>query len=432
MSFIDKCKIYIKAGNGGDGLVAWRKEAHVPLGGPAGGNGGNGGDVYFVGDHNENSLEHLRYKKKFVAADGEKAGNKNMHGRNAEDVYIKVPLGTIVYDAKTHEVIADILEDKKSYLIARGGQGGHGNFHFKSSFNKAPTLYELGELGEEFELELELKEIADIGIVGLPNAGKSTLISKLTNAKPKIGDYQFTTLVPILGIWNIDDHKIIIADIPGLIEGAAEGVGLGHEFLRHIERCRFLIHLVSLADVDHPEGIEKSYKTIMDELKKYNQALVHKKMLLVVNKADVPEAKTNLEKLKKVLKLHQEVFEISALNNENIDTLKDKLYHLYLESIKETTYEIVDVHEWKQPQKKFDPETLSHDLEINELESGIFEVKSAYLKYWSHRIPLNTPDNLIRFNQKLENLQLEEKLKSMGAKKGDTIKIYNVEINYED
>lgn len=226
MPFVDKCRLLIKAGDGGDGIVSWRREAHVPLGGPAGGNGGNGGNIYFIGDHNETSLETLNYYKKIIAKNGENGGIKNMYGANAEDLIVKVPLGTVVINDDTNKIIADITLENQKYLIASGGLGGHGNAHFKSGFNKAPTLYEKGELGETFNARLELKELADVGLIGLPNAGKSTLISKLTNATPKIANYQFTTLVPILGSFDYNDQKIIIADIPGLIEDASEGVGL--------------------------------------------------------------------------------------------------------------------------------------------------------------------------------------------------------------
>lgn len=431
MAFIDLCNIYIKAGDGGDGIVSWRRETHVPLGGPAGGNGGNGGSIYFIGNHNETSLEHLRYQKKFVAQAGEKGGIKGMHGANAEDVYINVPLGTVIYDNATGETLADIKHHEQTFLIAHGGKGGHGNAHFKSGFNKAPTLYELGEKGDEFFLKLELKQIADIGLVGFPNAGKSTLISKMTNAKPKIGNYQFTTLIPILGTIDYEDQKIILADIPGLISGANEGVGLGHEFLKHIERCKILVHLISLDELDHERTITDSYVAIINELKKYNKELLNKKIILVANKLDAVNALENLENFKKQLKTNENVFAISALNNKNLKELKELLIKEYSLLNVDNNHE-KEILIWKNNDLIDKEKTLDRTIDIVKINEHLYEIKGDYLKYWSHRIPLNTADNIIRFNQKLANVNLEEKLKNLGANKGDTIRIYGVDINYED
>lgn len=431
MAFIDLCNIYIKAGDGGDGIVSWRRETHVPLGGPAGGNGGNGGSIYFIGNHNETSLEHLRYQKKFVAQAGEKGGIKGMHGANADDVYINVPLGTIVYDNTTGEVLADIKHHQQTFLIAQGGKGGHGNAHFKSGFNKTPTLYELGEKGDEFSLKLELKQIADIGLVGFPNAGKSTLISKLTNVKPKIGNYQFTTLIPILGTIDYEDQKIILADIPGLISGASEGIGLGHEFLKHIERCKILVHLISLDELDHESAIEDSYLAIISELKKYNKQLLNKKIILVANKLDAINASENLQHFKKYLKKNEDIFVVSALNNENLTELKNLLVKEYSLLNSNNDYEN-EILTWKNKNLIDKEKVLDRAIEILRVNEHLYEIKGDYLKYWSHRIPLNTADNIIRFNQKLANVDLETKLKNLGANKGDTIRIYGVDINYED
>lgn len=429
MAFIDKCRICVKAGDGGDGIVSWRREAHVPMGGPAGGNGGNGGNVYFVGDHNETSLEFLKYTKKISAKSGEKGDIKNMHGRNAEDVYVKVPLGTVVINANTNQVIADIMIDNKKYLIAQGGLGGHGNAFFKSGYNKAPTLYERGEKGEQLDLILELKELADIGLIGLPNAGKSTLISKLTNAKPKIANYQFTTLVPILGAIDNNGQKIIMADIPGLIEGASEGVGLGHEFLRHIERCKILVHVVSMDPNDNPDVLE-AVKTIFNELKQYDKQLINKKIIIVANKLDTEGALDNFKLLKSKIRKYK-IFGVSALENQNLDELKQYLideYNLLSDSLKMNNEEITT---WTNHQVDRDA-YLDKTLEIIKKDDHLYEVRCEYLKYWAHRIPINTPDNLIRFNQKLNSLGLESKLKEMGAEDGDTVDIYGTQIQYEE
>lgn len=430
MPFVDKCRLLIKAGDGGDGIVSWRREAHVPLGGPAGGNGGNGGNIYFIGDHNETSLETLNYYKKIIAKNGENGGIKNMYGANAEDLIVKVPLGTVVINDDTNKIIADITLENQKYLIASGGLGGHGNTHFKSGFNKAPTLYEKGELGETFNARLELKELADVGLIGLPNAGKSTLISKLTNATPKIANYQFTTLVPILGSFDYNDQKIIIADIPGLIEDASEGVGLGHEFLKHIERCKILLHVVSLS-LDDNEDIIASVNTIFNELKKYNLDLIKKKIIIIANKLDLEIENYQLNKLREVFSSY-EIIPISCATGEGLEKLKEIIYNEYLK-IKLTQESVIDntiIKEFTRHKNK--DEELSKSIEIVKINDHTYDIKCEYLKYWSHRIPINTPDNLIRFNQKMKSTNLFDELRKIGANIGDVIKIYGIELEYEE
>ncbi|MBU3830824.1 MAG: GTPase ObgE [Candidatus Ureaplasma intestinipullorum] len=430
MPFVDKCRLLIKAGDGGDGIVSWRREAHVPLGGPAGGNGGNGGNIYFIGDHNETSLETLNYYKKIIAKNGENGGIKNMYGANAEDLIVKVPLGTVVINDDTNKIIADITLENQKYLIASGGLGGHGNAHFKSGFNKAPTLYEKGELGETFNARLELKELADVGLIGLPNAGKSTLISKLTNATPKIANYQFTTLVPILGSFDYNDQKIIIADIPGLIEDASEGVGLGHEFLKHIERCKILLHVVSLS-LDDNEDIIASVNTIFNELKKYNLDLIKKKIIIIANKLDLEIENYQLNKLREMFS-NYEIIPISCTTGEGIEKLKEIIYNEYLK-IKLTQESVIDntiIKEFTRHKNK--DEELSKSIEIVKINDHTYDIKCEYLKYWSHRIPINTPDNLIRFNQKMKSTNLFNELREIGANIGDVIKIYGIELEYEE
>ena len=430
MPFVDKCRLLIKAGDGGDGIVSWRREAHVPLGGPAGGNGGNGGNIYFIGDHNETSLETLNYYKKIIAKNGENGGIKNMYGANAEDLIVKVPLGTVVINDDTNKIIADITLENQKYLIASGGLGGHGNAHFKSGFNKAPTLYEKGELGETFNARLELKELADVGLIGLPNAGKSTLISKLTNATPKIANYQFTTLVPILGSFDYNDQKIIIADIPGLIEDASEGVGLGHEFLKHIERCKILLHVVSLS-LDDNEDIIASVNIIFNELKKYNLDLIKKKIIIIANKLDLEIENYQLNKLRETFS-NYEIIPISCATGEGIENLKEIIYNEYLK-IKLTQESVIDntiIKEFTRHKNK--DEELSKSIEIVKINDRTYDIKCEYLKYWSHRIPINTPDNLIRFNQKMKSTDLFNELRKIGANIGDVIKIYGIELEYEE
>ncbi|MDU3865059.1 GTPase ObgE [Ureaplasma urealyticum] len=435
MAFIDKCKIVLIAGNGGDGIVSWRRETHVPEGGPAGGNGGNGGSIWFVGNHNETSLEFLKYKKIIRAKHGEKGDIKNQHGANAEDVFINVPLGTVVYDAITNEILADINIDQQKYLVAQGGLGGHGNTHFKSAFNKAPNLYELGELGENIEVVLELKTIADIGIIGLPNAGKSTLISSFTNAKPKTANYMFTTLNPVLGTIYRDQNRIIFADIPGLIEGAHTGVGLGHDFLKHIERCFLLIHLISLDPNDNSDIIS-AYETIVNELKQYKQSLFNKPIVLVANKIDQIGALENLQILKEHLKDNQYIKVISALTNLHVDAMLDDVIKIYFDQKK--IYEqrlkehlpVDQILKWASDTPK--NKELDKTIKIVKVDDHVFEVFGEYLKYWVHRIPLKTQDNLIRFNQKLQSINFNQQLLQAGAIAGDSIKIYDITLEFEE
>lgn len=433
MAFVDKCTITLKAGNGGDGIVSWRRETHVPEGGPAGGNGGNGGSIFFVGDHNETSLESIKFKKIIKADHGTKGNIKNQHGANAEHVYVKLPLGTVVYDAKTNEIIADVSVDKQTYLIASGGMGGFGNTHFKSAFNKAPNLYERGELGEEIVVNLELKTIADIGIVGLPNAGKSTLISSFTNAKPKTANYMFTTLNPILGTIYHEDQRIVFADIPGLIEGAHEGVGLGFHFLRHIERCFLLLHLISLDPNDNAD-IVQAYETIVHELFAYKQSVADKPIIIVANKIDAIGAEENLALLKEHLK-DQDVIVISALNYTNIKEMLDQVIEAYLAArhkfnIQAQNNSSDQLLVWKDYSIK--EKVIDKTIVINQVDEHVFEISGPYLKYWTHRIPLNTQDNLIRFNQKLQSINFKEQLKEAGAVPGDSLIIYDIQLEYEE
>ena len=429
MSFIDKCKLYVKAGNGGDGIVSWRREAHVPLGGPAGGNGGCGGSIYFIGDHNETSLEIFQYTKKIIAKNGENGGIKNMYGSNAEDLYIKVPLGTVVTNLKTNEIIADILVENKKYLIVEGGVGGHGNAYFKSGYNKAPTLYEKGEKGEELDLLLELKQIADIGIIGLPNAGKSTLLSKLTNANPKIANYQFTTLIPILGSLDYKNKKIILADIPGLIEGASDGVGLGFEFLKHIERCKILIHLVSLS-CNEENNVIDNVNIILNELKKYNVNLADKEMIIVGNKCEEDIDDLNWNLLQNHFK-NSLLCKISCLKNIGLNELKELIYNKYLKWESENINISVDNDIKTYSKKEAKDNKLSKEIKITKIKDHLYNVECEYLEYWSYRIPINTQDNLLRLNQKIKSTNLYEKLKEIGVNEKDTIKIYNIEWEYE-
>ncbi len=322
--FIDEAKIYIKAGDGGNGAVAFRREKFVPKGGPSGGNGGKGGNVIFVADSNLLTLLDFRYKRKYLAGNGVPGGKSLKDGKNGEDIVIKVPVGTVILDAETNEVLADLSESGESFVAAKGGKGGKGNSNFATPTNQTPRFAEEGKPGEERHLKLELKMIADVGLVGFPNAGKSTLISVISAAKPKIADYPFTTLQPNLGIVNYKDHKsFVVADIPGIIDGAHLGKGLGHKFLRHIERTKTLLILIDVTE----ENIEEVYETLVAELEKYSVELLNKKKIVAFSKIDLLEEEA-LEKLKKKrLNGYQDkIYFISSVARIGISELLDRLW----------------------------------------------------------------------------------------------------------
>jgi len=330
MKFIDKAKIYVKAGDGGNGCVAWRREKFVPMGGPAGGNGGKGGDVILEADSRLQTLMDFKYKKHYKAERGQHGSGSNKHGKNAPDLILKVPVGTVIKDAETGELIADLTKEGQKVVVAKGGKGGKGNAMFKSSTNQAPDYAEEGEKGEEKWIELELKLIADVGIIGFPNAGKSTLISVLSHARPKIADYPFTTLSPVLGVLQLDIGKsLVLADIPGLIEGASRGAGLGHEFLRHIERTKFLLHVIDVSDFRERQPIE-AFEAINKELSSYSKTLLEKPQIVVGNKIDILSYRSYLDTLKEEFnKRGYEFIAVSAATKENIDKLVEKLKEVY-------------------------------------------------------------------------------------------------------
>ncbi len=330
MKFVDKAKIHVKAGDGGNGCVAWRREKFVPMGGPAGGNGGKGGDVILKADSRLQTLMDFKYRIHFKAERGQHGSGSNKHGKSGEDLILKVPVGTVVKDAETGEIIADLTKDGQEVVVAKGGKGGKGNAAFKTSTNQSPDYAEEGEKGEEKWIELELKLLADVGIIGFPNAGKSTLISVLSNARPKIADYPFTTLSPVLGVVKLDIGKsLVLADIPGLIEGASKGAGLGHEFLRHIERTKFLIHVIDISDFREREPLE-AFETINREMEQYSPELTKKPQIVVGNKIDILSDREEINRLKEEFeKRGYKFIPVSLATKEGIDVLKKSLQEFY-------------------------------------------------------------------------------------------------------
>ena len=423
MKFLDKAKIRIISGKGGNGMVAWRREKYVDKGGPAGGDGGRGGDIYLIADEHISTLMDFKHKSVYKAQSGENGGIKGMHGAGADDLYIKVPLGTVVRDTKTENIIGDLTEDGQTLLVAKGGRGGRGNARFATANRKAPQFCEPGEPGIERILELELKLIADVGLLGMPNAGKSTFISAVSSAKPKIADYPFTTLVPNLGVVKKSDGgAYVIADIPGLIEGASEGVGLGHEFLRHVERCRFLLHIVDMT----AENPLENYRIINNELAKHSERLKNLYQITVLNKADAVD-KTIREELKKEFqKISNDVFVISAVTRENLQEL---LFFIdkKIDEIPKPDFEI-DIQE--------DTGAYDNDdsnFEVTKFAKDGFIVTGGKINRLAGVTDARNTEQVVRLQNILTSMGVFEELKKKGIKNGDTIIIGHLElVHYDD
>ena len=422
MQFLDKTKIRVVSGRGGNGMVAWRREKYVDKGGPAGGDGGKGGDVYLIADENMSTLMDFKYKSVFKAESGENGGIKNCHGHWAKDLYIKVPVGTVVRDVKTGNAIADLVEHEQKVLVAKGGRGGRGNARFSTAQNRAPQYCEPGEPPIERELILELKLIADVGLLGMPNAGKSTFISRISSAKPKIADYPFTTLIPNLGVVHKPSGDgFVVADIPGLIEGASEGVGLGHEFLRHVERCRFLVHIVDTTE-DDPIG---NYEKINIELKKHSEKLAQLYQVVALNKIDSIDKERQQELLKLFKEKAEDVFLISAVTGENVDELKYFIGNK-VDEIEKPVSDIV---------VEDDPAATDNDdsaFEISKVAKDTFIIVGGKVNRLAGVTDERNPEQVIRFQNILTGLGVFEKLKSMGVKDGDTIIVGKLEFAYYD
>lgn len=427
--FTDYAKIYASAGKGGNGAVSFRREKYIAAGGPDGGDGGKGGDIYFEVDPDSNTLIDFRYKKKFKAENGSNGEGAHKYGKSGEDLYIKVPIGTIVKDAKTNEILADLSEKGQKELVLRGGRGGKGNSHFATATRQAPRFAQGGEEGEEKELILELKLLADVGLIGYPSVGKSTILSIVTAATPKIADYPFTTLVPNLGVVKPEyGESFVIADIPGLIEGASEGVGLGTEFLRHIERTRLLLHVIDVSGLSGRDPIE-DYYVINKELEKYSEKLAKRKQIIVANKIDSmqnPEIYEKLEKLEKLAKENnQELFKISAATGEGIKELMIEVSKILKTLPKEILIEKTENKKIYTLEKEEEPYTIVK-------EDDMFIVDGPAIRELMRKVNMEDNESLYYFQKKLNELGVNEKLKQAGVQEGDTVKVYDYLLEWED
>ncbi len=423
--FIDEVKIKLIAGKGGDGVTSFLREKYVPLGGPDGGNGGHGGNIIFKADKGLRTLIDLRYKKILKADSGLNGSGRNRTGQTAEDTIIRVPVGTTVKDIDTNLVICDLTKDEQECIVAHGGRGGKGNAAFMSNKNKAPYTSELGEPGEERNVLIELKLLADVGLVGFPSVGKSSLISVISASKPKIADYHFTTLTPNLGVVNAGDYSYVVADLPGLIEGSSNGVGLGDKFLKHASRCKIVCHVLDMAQVDQRDVIE-DYEIIRKEIKNFDEELFNKKEIVVANKMDLDGSKENLDRFKKKYP-KVEVLEVSAATKEGtkelIFRLKEILESLPDEEVyQKNEFEDYVLYEFKHEK----PYKITHPGQNKWVISG------PELEKLLKMTRFNSDEAALRFAKKLQRLGVDDDLKAMGAQEGDIVCILDQEFEYEE
>lgn len=418
--FIDVAKIELKAGKGGDGSVAFRREKYEPSGGPAGGDGGDGGSIIIVGDKDIKTLMDYSYKSIYKAENGGDGRNKKQFGKKGEDLILKVPVGTLVKDYDTDTVIYDVKHDKEEFVICKGGKGGKGNVHFKSSIRQAPRFAEPGAKGEEKTIKLELKLLADVGLIGLPNVGKSTLLSIMSNARPKIANYHFTTLEPNLGVCKVGEKSFVLADIPGLIEGASEGLGLGHDFLKHIERTKILVHVLDISGSEGRNPIE-DFELINSELASYNIKLNDKKMLVVLNKTDLGAEDNIKEFREKYSDKVDEIVEISAATTENVDKL------MYL--IADTLDSIEDDYSTLDEQYVYFEEEKEPDFKVRR-ENENYIVEGPLIENLIYRTNFEVYESVNHLQKVLEDKGIIEQLKDLGIQDGDNVIIGDVEFDF--
>ena len=432
--FLDKVKITIKAGNGGKGCVSFYHSKQTVNGGPDGGEGGNGGSIIFKATNSQNTLYNFKFKRKFEAENGQDGMGKKSSGKKGADKIIEVPCGTVISDAETGKVIADLHNDGDTFLALKGGDGGHGNMYYKTATRQAPRFSQTGEVTKEREVILELKTIADVGLVGYPNVGKSTLLSVISNARPKIANYAFTTLTPNLGVVEYHENTFVVADIPGLIEGASEGVGLGHEFLKHIERVRLILHLIDISESEGRNAVE-DFKRINEELAKYSSKLASLEQVVILTKCDllseedknlkIADFEIEIKKLKKCYKHMKngiEILPISSVAHQNLDKLKGLVWNK-LQTIPKT--EPIEIEE-----TEFDKRDRT-SLEITRADDGAFEVTGGYVDHLVRGIVLSDYKSFAYFQMRLKQDGIIDKLLERGMQDGDTVRIKDIEFVYE-
>ncbi len=412
--FTDYTKIIIKAGDGGNGAATFWREKYVAAGGPDGGDGGNGGNVYFVVDKDRNTLIDFRFNKRFKAKNGDNGSGNRCNGKYGEDLYVKVPIGTVVKDVETGKIVADLSTPDQKELILKGGRGGRGNSHFATSTRQAPRFSEDGEKGEEKEIILELKLLADVGLLGFPNVGKSTFLSVVTDAKPKIANYHFTTIIPNLGVVKTKNQKgIVIADIPGIIEGASDGVGLGTQFLRHVERTRLLLHFLDISGQEGRNPVEDFY-VINEELKKYSEKLSTRKQIIVVNKMDIIQDEKVLKEVEALAKKEKlEIFKISAATREGVDELIE-----YASNILETLPK-EDIIEGEE-RVVYTLQEKQNDWHVK-VEEGVFIVTGKAIERVMGRVNIEDNESMYYLHKTLRNMGVDQKLRQLGITEGDTV-----------
>lgn len=423
--FVDIAKISVKAGKGGNGSVAFRREKYIPMGGPAGGDGGDGGSIILVADEGLRTLMDFRYKRHYQAENGEDGRGKKQYGSDGKDLILRVPTGTLVKDEETGIVLADLKTNGQSYVVARGGHGGKGNAKFATSIRRTPRFAEPGTKGESREITLELKLLADVGLIGFPNVGKSTILASITSAKPKIANYHFTTLKPNLGVVSIGEgHSYVMADIPGLIEGASEGAGLGLEFLRHVERTKLLLHVIDASGQEDRDPVDDFYK-INDELKQYSEKLSEKEQIIVLNKLDLPQSQENLEKIKNEFSKDYEIIEVSAATGEGLDALKKRAYERLLQI--EEEIEFVDEEEVESFLDKKERDTIAVSK-----EDGYYLAEGDFLERLVGSTNFDDFESFSNFQKVLIDKGVIEKLREFGAKEGDLINVCGIEFDFVD
>ena len=428
MKFVDLVKIKIKSGKGGDGMTSFRREKYVPRGGPSGGDGGRGGDVIFEGDENLTTLLDYRYERHRSAEDGEKGQSKKKHGKDGEDRVLHVPVGTTIFNDATGKILADITEHAQRAVVLKGGRGGRGNVKFTTSRNTAPRISENGEPGSELEVRLELKLLADVGLIGKPSVGKSTILSVISKSRPKIADYHFTTLAPNLGVTGTNDERsFVVADLPGLIEGASQGQGLGIQFLRHIERTRVILHVVDMSAFEGRDPYE-DYTNINSELKAYGYGLEERPQVVIANKMDMPSAEANLEAFKERYDDAYPIVPISAHTQENIDQMLLKTADVLDEQPPFSPYRQEEFEE--HVTYTFEPEDT--EFTIRKGDDGIFEIGGEAMQRLFEMTDFSEDESVRRFARQMRSLGVDRELRKLGVENGDTVRLFDVEFEFID